>query len=45
MQTVGGNSLTGGAGADQFWIANAEIPKSANTVTDFTIGSSGSPTD
>lgn len=38
VQTGGGNSLTGGAGADQFWIATAEIPKSANTITDFTIG-------
>jgi Ca2+-binding RTX toxin-like protein len=38
VQTGGGNFLTGGAGADQFWIANAEIPKSANTITDFTIG-------
>ena len=38
VQTGGGNSLTGGAGADQFWIANAEMPKSANTITDFTIG-------
>ncbi len=25
-------------GADQFWIAAAEIPTSANTVTDFTLG-------
>jgi len=29
---------TGGAGADQFWIANAELPESANTVTDFIPG-------
>jgi hypothetical protein len=24
-------------GADQFWLANAEIPTSANIVTDFTL--------
>lgn len=33
----GNNTMTGGAGADQFWIATAEIPKAANTITDFTI--------
>ncbi|WGV28780.1 esterase-like activity of phytase family protein [Halotia branconii CENA392] len=32
----GGNSLTGGTGADQFWIANASLPTSKNIVTDFT---------
>ena len=32
----GDNVITGGAGADQFWIANAAIPASANTITDFT---------
>jgi Ca2+-binding RTX toxin-like protein len=37
-QTGGNNLLTGGAGADQFWIASAEILESANTVTDFTLG-------
>ena len=31
----GGNRLSGGAGADQFWIANGEIPESANTIADF----------
>ncbi len=30
--------LTGGTGADQFWIANASLPTSKNIVTDFAIG-------
>jgi hypothetical protein len=34
----GDNIITGGEGADQFWIATAEIPDSANTITDFTSG-------
>ena len=34
----GDNIITGSAGADQFWIANAEIPGPANIITDFTIG-------
>ncbi|MBE9216534.1 pre-peptidase C-terminal domain-containing protein [Plectonema cf. radiosum LEGE 06105] len=34
----GDNIITGGAGADQFWIATAEIPDSANIITDFTLG-------
>ncbi|MEH1923154.1 phytase [Nostoc sp.] len=34
----GGNSLSGGTGADQFWIANASLPTSKNIVTDFAIG-------
>jgi glycerophosphoryl diester phosphodiesterase len=34
----GGNRLSGGAGADQFWIANANVPTSKNIVTDFAIG-------
>ncbi|MEM7758502.1 MAG: hypothetical protein AAF298_10305 [Cyanobacteria bacterium P01_A01_bin.40] len=29
------NTITGGAGADQFWLATAEIPDSANTIVDF----------
>ena len=33
----GNNTMTGGAGADQFWVATAEIPEAANTITDFTI--------
>jgi len=36
---LGGDTVgTGGAGADQFWIATVELPESANTVTDFTPG-------
>ena len=31
----GNNVVTGGEGEDQFWIANAEIPESAHTITDF----------
>ena len=34
----GGNLLSGGAGADQFWIANAELPSAANTILDFQVG-------
>ncbi|MBN3963085.1 MAG: nucleotide pyrophosphatase, partial [Nostoc sp. NMS8] len=34
----GSNSLTGGTGIDQFWIANASLPTSKNIVTDFAIG-------
>ncbi|MCC5664504.1 esterase-like activity of phytase family protein [Nostoc sp. CHAB 5784] len=34
----GGNRLSGGAGANQFWIANATLPTSKNIITDFTIG-------
>ena len=34
----GGNLISGGAGADQFWIVNAELPKAANTVLDFQKG-------
>ncbi|MEI6446097.1 MAG: hypothetical protein WCO29_23955, partial [Nostocales cyanobacterium ELA583] len=34
----GGNLLSGGADADQFWIVNAELPKAANTILDFQIG-------
>ena len=32
------NLLSGGAGADQFWIVNVELPKAANTVLDFQLG-------
>ncbi|NJL84345.1 MAG: hypothetical protein HC890_18030, partial [Chloroflexaceae bacterium] len=36
---VGGeNVITGGAGADEFWIANAETPLLPNTITDFEDG-------
>ncbi len=34
----GNNMITGGEGADQFWIATAEIPEAANIITDFTSG-------
>ena len=34
----GGNLISGGAGADQFWIVNAELPKATNTVLDFQLG-------
>jgi hypothetical protein len=37
-QTGGGNRLIGAQGADQFWIASAGIPESANVVVDFTAG-------
>jgi 2',3'-cyclic-nucleotide 2'-phosphodiesterase (5'-nucleotidase family) len=36
--TGGDNILSGGEGADQFWIVNAEIPSDANTIVDFEIG-------
>ena len=32
----GSNVITGGAGADEFWIADTEIPESSNIITDFT---------
>ncbi len=34
----GDNLLSGGIGADQFWIANAQLPDAVNTITDFEIG-------
>jgi hypothetical protein len=34
----GGNSINGNAGADQFWIATAAIPETANLINDFTPG-------
>lgn len=34
----GDNTITGGAGADQFWIATASLPDAANVITDFTAG-------
>jgi len=30
--------LTGGVGADQFWISTAELSEAANVITDFTSG-------
>ena len=38
MITGGDNYLSGGQGADQFWIANAQLPDAVNTITDFTSG-------
>ncbi|MEO1799100.1 MAG: pre-peptidase C-terminal domain-containing protein [Cyanobacteria bacterium J06629_2] len=34
----GNNSINGNLGADQFWIANAEIPDAVNIINDFTSG-------
>ena len=34
----GGNTINGNSGADQFWIADAGIPESANIISDFTSG-------
>lgn len=34
----GDNLITGGEGADRFWIASATIAESTNTINDFTIG-------
>ena len=34
----GENIITGGTGADQFWIVSAEIPETANIITDFRSG-------
>ncbi|NUN65071.1 hypothetical protein HCU40_09965 [Pseudanabaena biceps] len=34
----GGNLLSGGTGADQFWIFGGDFPASANTVIDFQAG-------
>ncbi|MEL6438533.1 MAG: alkaline phosphatase [Cyanobacteria bacterium J06621_8] len=33
----GDNIITGGEGADQFWLATGQFPESANTITDFTV--------
>jgi 2',3'-cyclic-nucleotide 2'-phosphodiesterase/3'-nucleotidase/5'-nucleotidase len=35
---INANTLTGGADADQFWIAYNGLPESTNTITDFEIG-------
>nr|MDZ8062742.1 esterase-like activity of phytase family protein [Nostoc sp. EkiNYC01] len=35
---AGGNRLSGGTGADQFWVANGSLPTSKNIVTDFSVG-------
>ncbi|MBD3884997.1 hypothetical protein IFO70_25015 [Phormidium tenue FACHB-886] len=34
----GDSLLTGGAGADQFWIANQQLPSTPNTIADFEVG-------
>jgi amidase len=34
----GNNIITGGAGADQFWIITSEFPDEVNIITDFEIG-------
>ena len=34
----GNNTISGNSGADQFWIANGELPESPNTIADFTSG-------
>ncbi len=34
----GGNTITGDRGADQFWIATAQLPGAANVITDFEVG-------
>ena len=34
----GNNTITGGKGADEFWIATGEFPNATNRITDFTIG-------
>ncbi|MDJ0719185.1 MAG: calcium-binding protein [Prochloraceae cyanobacterium] len=34
----GGNTITGGQGAEQFWIVNAQLPGAANIITDFELG-------
>ena len=34
---TGNNTLYGGTGRDRFWLANAEVPTSINTVADFNI--------
>ncbi|WP_416666764.1 alkaline phosphatase [Egbenema bharatensis] len=35
---TGDNTLVGGLGADQFWVANGSLPEAANTVVDFEAG-------
>lgn len=34
----GANAIAGGADADQFWLAGAELPEAANIITDFVSG-------
>jgi len=35
---AGGTTMVGGTGADQFWIANGELPQTTNIVIDFEAG-------
>jgi alkaline phosphatase len=35
---LGNTTLVGGAGSDQFWIANGALPTTANVIVDFEIG-------
>ncbi|MDJ0715234.1 MAG: choice-of-anchor I family protein [Prochloraceae cyanobacterium] len=37
VRTGGNNTMTGGQGADQFWIFDTQAPNAVNTVTDFEI--------
>ena len=37
-QSGGDNIISGGEGADQFWIVSAKIPEPANTILDFEAG-------
>ena len=39
VQPDAGNILSGGAGSDQFWIVNRQVPESTSTIIDFEIGS------
>ncbi|MEB3150144.1 MAG: hypothetical protein VKL60_14120, partial [Sphaerospermopsis sp.] len=38
VQEGGNNIISGGAGADQFWIVNGDLPAAANTILDFSMG-------
>ncbi|MDJ0718413.1 MAG: hypothetical protein QNJ54_30005, partial [Prochloraceae cyanobacterium] len=38
VNSGGNNTMTGGTEADQFWIANGQLPDSPNTITDFEVG-------
>ncbi|MDJ0716466.1 MAG: hypothetical protein QNJ54_20015 [Prochloraceae cyanobacterium] len=38
VNSGGNNTIIGGTEADQFWIANAQLPDSPNTIADFEVG-------
>lgn len=38
VQEGGNNIISGGAGTDQFWIVNGDLPAAANTILDFSMG-------